>query len=288
LKEISHAFGSERHLVGTVSLPDHVGPVGFVIVNAGVIHRIGPHRWHVKLARHMAGLGFPTIRFDPAGQGDSRVPRDAASFKEQAVRDARAAMDHLANVAGVQRFVIGGICSGAETGFNTAAVDPRVEGLWMLDGFAFPTARTQWMRYALKLQSMTPRQALARVRHKLISRSKADAASALPNDAAPISRKSGDAPPADVFARKLQTLVDRGVSVYFLYSGSILHLFNHASQLHDRFAGQPFLKAIHLDYRPEIDHTVTTQASQQEMTRLVSHWAVRAAGQDLSAPRAAA
>ncbi len=288
MKEISHAFGSERHLVGTVSLPDRPGPVGFVIVNAGVIHRIGPHRWHVKLARHMAGLGFATIRFDPAGQGDSRVPRDAASFKEQAVRDACAAMDHLAEVAGVKRFVIGGICSGAETGFNTAAADPRVEGLWMLDGFAFPTARTQWMRYVLKLQSMTPRQALARVRHKLINRGKAGAAAAQPNEPAPTSRKSGDAPPADAFARTLQTLVDRGVSVYFLYSGSIVHLFNHASQLHDRFAGRPFLKVIHLDYRPEIDHTVTTQASQREMTRLVSQWAVQAAGQALSAPPRAA
>jgi pimeloyl-ACP methyl ester carboxylesterase len=271
VKEISDVFGSERHLVGTVTMPAQGGPVGFVIVNAGVIHRIGPHRWHVKLARHMAGLGFPSIRFDPAGLGDSRVPRDAASFKEQAVRDVRDAMDHLQQVAAVREFIVGGICSGAENGFNATLTDPRIVGLWMLDGFAFPTARTRWRRYTLKLRGMSAAQVMARVAHKLgaLAGGRPDAAAELPPQA---SQKVGASPPAEEFAGKLQAIVDRRVPVYILYSGSIVHLFNYAEQLHERFAGRPFLRAIEVLYRPDIDHTVTTRACQAELTRLLAQW----------------
>jgi pimeloyl-ACP methyl ester carboxylesterase len=273
MKEISAAFGNERHLVGTVTLPQqHSGTVGFVIVNAGVIHRIGPHRWHVKLARHMAGLGFPAIRFDPAGLGDSRVPRDAASFKEQAVRDVRDAMDHLQQVAGVREFIVGGICSGAENGFNTAVTDPRIVGLWMFDGFAFPTARTRWRRYTLKLRGMSVAQVVAGVVRKLgmwTGRGTGARGAAGPPQAA--QRVSGS-PPAEEFAGKLQTIVDRRVPVYILYSGSIVHLFNYAEQLHERFAGRPFLRAIEVLYRPDIDHTLTTRACQAELTRLLAQW----------------
>jgi pimeloyl-ACP methyl ester carboxylesterase len=274
MKEISEAFGSERHLVGTVTMPAEAAAarIGFVIVNAGVIHRIGPHRWHVKLARHMAGLGFPSIRFDPAGLGDSRVPRDAASFKEQAVRDARAAMDHLADVAGVKQFIIGGICSGAETGFNTALADPRVVGLWMLDGFAFPTGRTRWMRYMLKANSMALREIVARGWRKLASRKKGPTSAVESNSPAVAGEKVGDTPPADRFAQSLQAITDSGVAVYFLYSGSIIHLFNYSTQLHDRFAGHRFLAAVRVDFRPDIDHTVTALACQREVTRLVAAW----------------
>lgn len=289
MKELSEAFGSERHLVGTVTLPAEAGAtrIGFVIVNAGVIHRIGPHRWHVKLARHMAGLGFPSIRFDPAGLGDSRVPRDATSFKEQAVRDVRDAMDHLQQVAGVSEFIVGGICSGAENGFNTALTDPRIVGLWMLDGFAFPTARTRWRRYTLKLHGMSVTQIAAGVVRKLAALAGRGVGGSPAAELPQASQKVGGSPPAEEFAGKLQAIVDRRVPVYILYSGSIVHLFNYADQLNERFAGRPFLRAIEVLYRPDIDHTVTTRACQAELTRLLAQWtqgvaAGRASGRALA------
>ena len=54
--EQSLIFGPERHLVGTVTLPEQpvVGQVMLLLTNAGVIPRVGPHRVNVKLARHFA------------------------------------------------------------------------------------------------------------------------------------------------------------------------------------------------------------------------------------------
>jgi pimeloyl-ACP methyl ester carboxylesterase len=270
VNETSMSFGSERHLIGTVTIPagatgrTAAHTPGFVIVNAGVIHRVGPHRWHVKLARHMAGLGYPSIRFDPSGQGDSRV------------RDVREAMDQLAETTGVKRFIVGGICSGAENGFNTALADSRIVGLWMIDGFAFPTAHTQIRRYLLKLRSMSAAEIWASCRRKLAriggARSQEVAPAAQNADA--LEQNIGATPQPETFGESLQTIVDRGVSVYFIYSGSIIHLFNYEAQFRDAFARQPFLDAVRCDYRPDIDHTVTTLDCQKKLLELVAGWCV--------------
>src|ERR1044072_1198890 len=42
-----------------------------VFFNAGMIHRIGPNRIHVKLARKLSNEGYDVFRFDLGGQGDS-------------------------------------------------------------------------------------------------------------------------------------------------------------------------------------------------------------------------
>jgi pimeloyl-ACP methyl ester carboxylesterase len=275
-------FGSERHLIGTVTVPAAAAgraaahTLGFVIINAGVIHRVGPHRWHVKLARHMAGLGYPTIRFDPSGQGDSRVPSNAAPFQDQAVRDVREAMDQLTEAAGVKRFIVGGICSGAENGFNTALSDSRVVGLWMLDGFAFPTAHTRMRRYLLKLGSMSAAEMWASCRRKLarIGETRSQAAGPAAQNVDALDQNMGAAPQPEAFGESLQTIVDRGVSVYFIYSGSIIHLFNYEAQFRETFARKPFLDAVRCDYRPDIDHTVTTLDCQKRLLELVAGWCV--------------
>ena len=103
------------------------------MLNAGVIHRIGPHRFNVKLARALASQGAAVLRMDLSGQGDSGVHPQALPFQEQAIADLRAAMDHLQRICSVDRFVIAGICSGAFNGLATALVDERVAGLWMLE-----------------------------------------------------------------------------------------------------------------------------------------------------------
>ena len=45
-----------------------------VLLNAGIIHRIGPNRLYVQLARRLASRGHAVLRFDLAGIGDSEPP----------------------------------------------------------------------------------------------------------------------------------------------------------------------------------------------------------------------
>lgn len=110
----------------------HASTVGVVLANVGAIHRVGPGRFYVSMARALALLGFPTLRLDLSGIGDSPPAQGALEsevYAPSAIADLRAAMDHLEQNLGIQRFVVVGLCSGAYAAYQTARVDPRTVGL---------------------------------------------------------------------------------------------------------------------------------------------------------------
>ena len=119
-----------------------------MFLNAGVIHRVGPSRLYVTLARELAGLGCIAARFDHSGVGDSSVRRDGLPFEESAIAEAREAMDWLQKTRGVDRFVLAGLCSGAVTSFEAAVVDERVVGVAMINPQGFDQS-PEWNAYVL-------------------------------------------------------------------------------------------------------------------------------------------
>jgi len=147
-------LGPEGQLVGIVSRLSSAlvrpttlssaepGPA-LVILNAGVLHRVGPHRLHVTLARRIAAIGLASLRLDLGGIGDSIASSDAASFRESAVADTRAAMTGLGELVGARRFVLFGVCSGADNSIATALADDRVTGIILVDPPTYPTRRGQ-------------------------------------------------------------------------------------------------------------------------------------------------
>ena len=80
MKERVYRFGPQRSLVGiyTEPSPEEMIPDAplAVILNAGIVHHIGPFRLHVDLARRLAESGFRTLRLDLSGL---RVLRHALS-----------------------------------------------------------------------------------------------------------------------------------------------------------------------------------------------------------------
>ena len=130
-------FGSASTLVGIVTAPpidatDAARP-GVILLNAGLLHRIGPNRLHVELARRLAAMGLVVLRFDFSGVGDSDVRGDDLPFWETTIQETREAMTFLGKSRGPQRFVLMGLCSGAVGSFRTARVDSRVAGAVLLD-----------------------------------------------------------------------------------------------------------------------------------------------------------
>ena len=126
MKEHAFLFGSSQGLVGIVTEPSSRSQnagLGVVFRNAGVIHRVGPCRLYVTLARELANLGCVVARFDHSGVGDSHVRRDGLPFEESSIAEAREAMDWLQRSRGVDRFVLAGLCSGAVTSFDAAVLD---------------------------------------------------------------------------------------------------------------------------------------------------------------------
>jgi hypothetical protein len=116
-------FGAGQNLVGIVTQPIDYQPGErpvFVILNSGIVHRVGHHRMYVALARTLGVLA-----------------------------DVREAVDWLASTRQARRFIMIGLCSGADHSLVYGVSDPRVCGLVLLDP-SIPPTRGYYLRYACR------------------------------------------------------------------------------------------------------------------------------------------
>jgi dienelactone hydrolase len=137
-------FGERDVLFGIVSRPEtrREGErhPAIILINAGPGTRIGPHRQYVRMARTWAKLGFLVLRMDLSGSGDSAAVAGTAEsdpYPRQAVRDVQTAMNVLNRRFSVSRFVVAGVCSGADIAFRVAVEEPRVVGALILNPRTF-------------------------------------------------------------------------------------------------------------------------------------------------------
>ncbi|MFQ6030820.1 MAG: alpha/beta fold hydrolase, partial [Dehalococcoidia bacterium] len=144
MREEAVVFGPTRSLVGVVTDPAQASSMppqtGVILLNSGLVHRVGPNRLYVKVARSLSRLGAVSLRFDLSGVGDSRVRQDNLPFPESSIEDTQEAMNLLSQTRGVERFVLLGICSGAINSFDVACRDSRVVGAVMINPLAYSDA----------------------------------------------------------------------------------------------------------------------------------------------------
>lgn len=140
-------------LLGILSVPQMPGDTAVVIVVGGPQYRAGSHRQFVLLARRLAAEGYPVLRFDYRGMGDSDgAPR---SF-EHVSDDVGAAMDAVRHhLPAVQRFALWGLCDGASAAllYWNQNRDVRVAALCLLNPWVrsdASLARTHVKHYYLR------------------------------------------------------------------------------------------------------------------------------------------
>jgi pimeloyl-ACP methyl ester carboxylesterase len=269
-------FGADERLLGIVTLPPQrrEGAPACLFMNAGVVHRIGPHRMNVKLARALAGAGIASIRIDLSGMGDSPPAPGAVHSGEQTVRDLQDAMDHLQRTLGIQRFIVFGLCSGAVHAYWLAQRDERVVGVAMFDSYVYPTLKTHVLRRWRRLRTSSW-QSLARKPIEWLRRPPREEKIAS-GETSQDQRMA--IPTRPQFAQVMNAMTARGVSVYLYYSASFLEKFNYHGQMRDSFRGQPFMSRIRYDYEADVDHTVTSQHAQRKVVAAVLDWAQSVTG----------
>ena len=276
--EHSIAFGEDRGLIGTICKPSEPvsGPpgLGMILFNAGVIHRVGPHRLNVRLARKLAEQGIPSIRFDLAGLGDSARPTGNRSFEAQAVVDLRSAMDALTSAARSQRFALLGLCSGAAHGYATSFADDRVVGLLMYDNYRYRTLKAWWNLFAMRVKEHGLPRAVGGFVLGKISTAFRRAGDRL-NDVGFIST----GPSKAEFADGLKTLLNRGVEIGLIYTGEGFELYNYERQFHDAFHELGVTDRVRVNFLPDLDHAATSIAAQADLVLRIQRFAV-----ELNAP----
>jgi exosortase A-associated hydrolase 1 len=107
--------------------------VAIVIIVGGPQYRIGSHRQFTQFARAVARAGYPVLRFDVRGMGDST---GALRSFESMDDDIAAAVSALQlQLPAVRQVVLWGLCDGASAAllYLHARADPRIRGLCLLN-----------------------------------------------------------------------------------------------------------------------------------------------------------
>jgi hypothetical protein len=282
VKERPVAFGPTKSLSGILTEPPQgsAGRPAVLLLNAGFLHRVGPNRLYVTLARRLAAAGLPVLRFDYSGLGESEPRRDALSLEESMLAEGVEAMNFLASSGIAERFVSMGLCAGAEQSQRLAHADARVVGAVLIDGYAYRTPGYRLREYTRHLRSARSwRQLLAKplLLPKLL-------AGKPENPGAPQAGNPGgvdfvrEFPTREACLAQLDAIVARDVELFFIFTGGgMAEFYNSRKQFHEMFPSLRGHKRIRLDFMPVADHTFTLRRQQDALLTSIDDWA-RATG----------
>lgn len=258
---------------GVLHEPVGPSPVLFVLLNAGAVHRQGPFRLYVRLARCLAALGVGSFRFDQPGVGDAVNAAERPQLTLLAD-----VLDRLQACTGCERFVVGGICSAADAGWQLALRDARVQGLLLLDPVAFGP---RWFWLGRLLRPRSPMAFLKALQRRLLPRPDAAGSPQLPTEADYREwPKPAEAP------AQLASLCTRGVEMLFLYTGGIAHYFLHRRQFAATFGAAAHDRHVQFDYWPEVDHLFYRPTDRERLIEHICTWARTRFGGGANAPTA--
>jgi len=148
-------LGDSKSLFGIRTGPVHnASRTGTVMLNAGLLHNVGPFRLHVNIADRLARAGFQTVRLDQSGKGES-PRRTGPTRAESLLLDYDDVLSHFDSI-GVRETILIGLCSGADDALYIASKRNTVTGLILLDGYAPKNANFHLRHYANRVFKVGP------------------------------------------------------------------------------------------------------------------------------------
>lgn len=120
-------------IVAHPAAPEFTSDCGVLIVVGGPQYRVGSHRQFLLLSRRLAVAGYPAMRFDYRGMGDSE---GAMRGFDAVADDIGAAIEAFQRTCPtIRRVVLWGLCDAASAAllYMQETRDPRVAGLVLLN-----------------------------------------------------------------------------------------------------------------------------------------------------------
>lgn len=235
-------------------------PECVVLFNAGLIHRSGPQRFHVDLARRLSASGYDVFRFDLPGVGDAAM--DGATSPRLA---AARVFDLLQSTIDARSFIVGGICSAADLGWRMAVADPRVVGLLLID----PLAVQGWWRRVGKLW-MAMRSPLHEWPAKILRAFRR--VQREQEEPEIVAGDYRDWPSEDEFRQQAKALLERGVRILALYTGGVAGYLLHPKQIEQTFGDMSGYDHLRVEFRPELDHVLYAAGDRRSVVDLIDGW----------------
>lgn len=271
--ETVHLFGKGSSVIGVLSRPDAETKceIAAILLNSGLLHRIGPFRLHVLLARRLAELGLPVIRIDQSGKGDS-VRRPGLSFEESLRKDLEETAEFLKQEVGAQRLVIVGLCSGADDGLYLASQCPEVSGAILLEPMALRTRRFYWRSFHPRMLRGGLWQAWAgHVRRTAHSRI-ITAFRREPSDNAFRGGWVRDFGNLDTTRQKYEAIISRKARLLCVFTSAARWYYNYEGQLKDCLHLEPENTQVSEVHFPNAKHTYPLWDHRQRLVQTICAW----------------
>ncbi|MFN0008800.1 MAG: alpha/beta fold hydrolase [Planctomycetota bacterium] len=270
-------FGSGGRLFGILTHPQSPAAGArelptFLLLNSGFLHRVGPSRLYVRLARSLAARGFTSVRIDLSGRGDST--RRTGVTHEQSVVDDYAEVAQLLEARfGAVTFVLGGLCAGADNAIRLSIRDERIVGMLLLDPICFPDDGFKSRARAMKYSNPARYGVWLRRRLERLFAPPID-----PDDdelywasVDPLSLR--DLPNREEMRAAFQAILERDGRVLSTFSGYSLSYYNQVGQLRRVLElNDPEERCTEM-FWPEADHTYPLESHRRRLIACVETWA---------------
>jgi dienelactone hydrolase len=137
IKESLVRFGEDGRLNGMVTHPcnEKISRAGVILLNAGFLHKVGPNRIYVKIARKLSRENYTVLRFDFSGIGDSYSSLATQSHESRKNREIKNGIDFICSKYNLSKIVLIGFCSGADAALNYLGEDDRIIGTILINGY---------------------------------------------------------------------------------------------------------------------------------------------------------
>jgi uncharacterized protein len=262
-------------LLGVLHRPGTARGLGILIIVGGPQYRVGSHRQFVTTARRLAADGYPVLRFDYRGMGDSAG--ESRDF-ESVANDVRCALDVLyRELPQLRGVVLYGLCDAASAAMMYAATDKRVRALVLANPWVRSTAgeAQSYLRhyYGRRLLQKSFWSKVVRGEFRLLA------------SVADLGRKFVLARRASAMPEAGQTFIERMLRGWTRFAGPTLVLMSErdltAQEFRDLCATSPEWRAA-ID-RPHVtthlletaDHTFSAAVSQRAADAHCLHWLMR-------------
>ena len=261
-------FGEQQQLFGIVTEPSATLQTkpAVLLLNAGLVHRVGPYRMAVILARRLADLGYLVFRFDLSNIGDSANNRDTDDYRRRTEKEIRAAQDIVTEKYSINQFIAMGLCTGAMNAHVITVADKRIVGAVLLDAYAYPTMKSLINRYKSKLRKMLDRALFRRLTKKLTYSRHQE------NETIGEGIDYWVFPPKEEVEKELSELIQRQVELLFVYAGSFEYFYNYPEQLQDNFPSIDFRDQVSVHILKDSDHMYTLYEDTEILLQLIIDW----------------
>jgi pimeloyl-ACP methyl ester carboxylesterase len=268
ISEQAVLFGSWTSLVGIVTKavsPASANRPAIVILNTGIIHRVGHHRMFVTMSRALGAVGYTVLRFDFSGIGDSSPRYDGLSLVDACMAEIREALDWLERDGAASRMILIGLCSGADHAVLYGHTDPRIVGLVLMDPSIPPTLRYYVHYIGRRLRRL-------RSWFNVLS-GRSHTLRMLMRHMLPIAQRYPlqNRVPRQTVERHYRNSVDSGIEILAIFTEETTRQ-TYREQMIEALPNVSFGDRLTLEFFPGSDHTFALESDRSRLIQLILQW----------------